>query len=79
MIRDSLRNVCGRALGVAALVVLGSSTGCPSGNEATLYRGGPILTMDATNRIVDALAIEGERIAAVGSGVLADRMHDRAR
>ncbi len=33
----------------------------------TLYVGGPILTMDAENRVVEALAVEGERIAAVGS------------
>ncbi|MBW2416890.1 MAG: amidohydrolase family protein, partial [Deltaproteobacteria bacterium] len=31
-----------------------------------LYVGGPILTMDASNRIVDALALDGARIAAVG-------------
>lgn len=33
----------------------------------TLYVGGPILTMDADNRVVDALAVDGERIAGVGS------------
>ena len=33
----------------------------------TLYVGGPILTMDADNRVVDALAVAGERIAGVGS------------
>jgi predicted amidohydrolase YtcJ len=32
-----------------------------------LYLGGPILTMDAEDRVVEALAVEGERIAAVGS------------
>ncbi len=36
-------------------------------DERTVYFGGPILTMDATNRTVEALGIEGERIAAVGS------------
>jgi predicted amidohydrolase YtcJ len=33
----------------------------------TLYVGGPILTMDADNRVVDALAVDGERIVGVGS------------
>jgi predicted amidohydrolase YtcJ len=33
----------------------------------TLYLGGPILTMDAANRVVEALAVDGERIAAVGN------------
>jgi predicted amidohydrolase YtcJ len=33
----------------------------------TLYLGGPILTMDADNRVVGALAVDGERIAGVGS------------
>jgi predicted amidohydrolase YtcJ len=33
----------------------------------TLYVGGPILTMDAESRVVDALAVGGERIAAAGS------------
>jgi predicted amidohydrolase YtcJ len=32
-----------------------------------LYLGGPILTMDASNRVVEALLIDGDRIAAVGS------------
>jgi hypothetical protein len=33
----------------------------------TLYRGGPILTMDADGRIAEALLVEGDRIAAVGN------------
>jgi predicted amidohydrolase YtcJ len=33
----------------------------------TLYRGGPILSMDAENRIAEALLVEGDRITAVGS------------
>ena len=33
----------------------------------TLYVGGPILTMDAENSVVEALLTEGDRIAAVGS------------
>jgi predicted amidohydrolase YtcJ len=32
----------------------------------TVYLGGPILTVDATDRVVEALGVEGERIAAVG-------------
>ena len=32
-----------------------------------LYTGGPILTMDADGRVVEALAVEGERIAAAGT------------
>jgi predicted amidohydrolase YtcJ len=31
------------------------------------YVGGPVLTMDASDRIVDALGVEGDRIAAVGA------------
>jgi predicted amidohydrolase YtcJ len=33
----------------------------------TVYLGGPILTVDAADRVVEALGIEGERIAAVGT------------
>jgi len=33
----------------------------------TLYRGGPIVTLDADNRIAAALLVVGDRIAAVGS------------
>jgi predicted amidohydrolase YtcJ len=32
-----------------------------------LYSGGPILTMDADGRVVEALAVDGERIAAAGT------------
>jgi predicted amidohydrolase YtcJ len=35
-------------------------------SKRVLYRGGPILTMDAESRVVDALLVEGDRIAAVG-------------
>jgi predicted amidohydrolase YtcJ len=33
----------------------------------TLYIGGPILTMDAASSVAEALAVSGDRIAAVGS------------
>ncbi|MGH7896187.1 MAG: amidohydrolase, partial [Candidatus Binatia bacterium] len=33
----------------------------------TIYRGGPIVTMDAEQRVVEALGIDGDRIAVVGS------------
>jgi predicted amidohydrolase YtcJ len=33
----------------------------------TLYLGGPILTMDAESSVAEALVVEGNRIAAVGS------------
>ncbi len=36
-------------------------------SRRVLYRGGPILTMDASDRIVEALLVAGDRIAAVGS------------
>jgi predicted amidohydrolase YtcJ len=32
-----------------------------------VYLGGPILSVDASDRVVEALGVEGERIAAVGS------------
>ena len=34
---------------------------------AVLYRGGPILTLDGTGQVAEALGTEGDRIAAVGS------------
>jgi len=49
-------------------------------SKRVLYRGGPILTMDATNRVVEALLIEGDRIAAVGSDAeLRDRADQKRR
>jgi predicted amidohydrolase YtcJ len=36
-------------------------------SERTVYVGGPVLTMDAEDRVVEALGVEGGRIAAVGS------------
>ena len=37
------------------------------GPDRTLYTGGPILTVDAEDRVVEALGVEGDRIAFVGS------------
>jgi hypothetical protein len=53
-------------LGLLALlaIIAWSALGAPG---RTVYLGGPILTMDADDRIVEALAVDGERIAAVGS------------
>ncbi|MGH0032023.1 MAG: amidohydrolase [Myxococcota bacterium] len=50
------------AAGVVALLVWWRGRVPP-----TLYRGGPVLTMDAGNRVVSALAVEDGRVAAVGS------------
>jgi predicted amidohydrolase YtcJ len=37
------------------------------GSANVLYIGGPVLTMDPDNRVVDALYTEGDRIVAVGN------------
>ena len=39
--------------------------GC--GADRTLYTGGPVLTVDGEDRVVEALGVEGDRIAFVGS------------
>jgi hypothetical protein len=49
----------GAAAGLAATVC-----GPP---RRTVYAGGPVLTMDTEDRVVEALGVEGERIGAVGS------------
>ncbi|HEB90265.1 MAG TPA: amidohydrolase [Deltaproteobacteria bacterium] len=41
-----------------------SATGC---DRRTVFLGAPVLTVDAGNRVVEALGIEGDRIGAVGS------------
>jgi len=51
------------ALVGCALVLL--AVGC--GGTPVVYVGGTVLTMDADNRVADALVADGERIAAVGS------------
>ena len=50
-------------LALLACIVCGS--GC--GAERTVYAGGPILTLNANDEIVEAVGLEGERIAAVGT------------
>ncbi len=42
-----------------------AACGAPAGR--TLYRGGEVVTLDAENRVVEALGVEGDRIAVVGS------------
>lgn len=52
---------------IAARLVLAVCTLAGCAPEPTLYFGGPILTMDDEGREVEALAVEGSRIAAAGS------------
>ncbi len=49
---------------VSTLVLLLAIGGC---SQRTVYRGGPILTVDAEDRIVEAVGIDGDEIGAVGS------------
>ncbi|MED5263202.1 MAG: amidohydrolase [Myxococcota bacterium] len=49
--------------GTLAILAILSCSGAP---ERTVYVGGPILTMDAEDRIVSGLGVEGNRIAQVG-------------
>jgi hypothetical protein len=49
----------------AALVALLLACGPPAGK--TVYRGGAVITLDAENRVVEALGVERDRIGAVGS------------
>jgi predicted amidohydrolase YtcJ len=52
---------------VAAVVLVGVYIVRGGAPGPTLYVGGPILTMDADNRVVEALAIDGERIVGTGT------------
>ncbi len=61
--RQSRAGAVARVL-VAAMLAAGAAA-CTS--EAVLYYGGPILTMDEKGRVVEALAVQGDHIAAVGS------------
>lgn len=47
------------------------------GPGRTVYLGGPILTLDAENRVVEALAVDGERIAALGDAATLRAWADR--
>ncbi len=40
---------------------------CSGGADRTVYLGGPVLTLDAQDRVVEALAVEDGRIAAIGT------------
>ncbi len=64
-IRMTRRGFAGNGLMARAPASLSRLFGRKS--KRVLYRGGPILTMDASNSIAEALLVEGDRIAAVGS------------
>lgn len=61
--KGALRRIA-LALGAAALVLAAWAWLRPPARTA--FVGGPVLTMDAESRVADGVAIEGERIAAVG-------------
>ena len=48
------------------VLLLALACGGPPGGK-TVYRGGSVITLDAENRVVEALGVEGDRIGAVGS------------
>jgi predicted amidohydrolase YtcJ len=57
-----------RALALAAAVAIAALAWWTLRPPArVVYVGGPVLTMDASDRIVEALGVEGDRIGAVGS------------
>lgn len=65
---------------LAALVFLAALAcgGPPAGR--TLYRGGPVIPLDAERRVVEALGVAGDRIGAVGSeAAVRRRAGERAR
>ena len=53
------------ALGVAALIVAGRAQ--TRSAPDTIYVNGTVLTMDAQVRTVEAIAVSGDRISAVGT------------
>ncbi|WP_116368531.1 amidohydrolase [Parahaliea mediterranea] len=58
-------------LGLLALIALAAITayltlGRPSPPDVQVFRNGQVFTMDGQNRIVSAIAVQGERIVAVG-------------
>jgi len=63
---------------LALVLALLALVGC--GPDRTLYVGGPIVTLDADDRVVEALGVEGDRIGFVGSEAEGRRWADgRAR
>lgn len=54
------------ALGILAVVFVGVLL-FRTGDRRVVYRGGPIITMDPERRVVEALGVDGNRIAAVGT------------
>ncbi len=61
-----LRILAGLILSLALLALVAVIWASPPRLGRTVYVGGPILAMDAENRVVDALAVDGDRIAALG-------------
>ena len=58
----------GKRVGIAlAAIALASVLWLARPVPRIIYLGGPILTLDAQSRVVEALGIEGDRIGAVGS------------
>jgi len=58
----------GKRVGIAlATIALASVLWLARPVPRIIYLGGPILTLDAQSRVVEALGIEGDRIGAVGS------------
>jgi len=55
------------ALSVGFGVVLRLGTRLPQAPEHQVFINGTLLTMDADNRVVEAIAVRGDRIEAVGS------------
>lgn len=55
-----------RRLALLALALLSACAEPPPGPDH-IFRGGPILTIDAESRVVEAIAIRGNRLTAVGT------------
>ena len=55
-----------KRLGACALALFALACGGPPAGR-TVYRGGPVITLDAANRVAEALGVEGDRIGAVGN------------
>jgi predicted amidohydrolase YtcJ len=49
-----------------ALALAALACGAPPAGK-TVYRGGSVITLDAENRVVEALGVEGDRIGAAGT------------